>query len=77
MGDQRFVIGLKPGTDWAAVKEGLLGAGAASVSDPAPAQPDVLVATIPSDQSGDDFLRQAKELSGVRYAEPDAWQSSY
>jgi len=74
---QRFVIGLNPGTDWTEVKRGLLKIGAGSVNEPSPAQPDVLVATLASDGNEDDFLRRAKELSGVRYAEPDAWRSSY
>ena len=74
---QRFVVGLKEGTDWVEVREELLRLGAGSVNEPSPAQPDVLVAAIPSDRDADDFLNRAKALKGVRYAEPEAWQSTY
>lgn len=71
---QRLIIGLEPAADWAKIKEQLVADGADWVRDPSPAQPDVLVATVPENRSVDEFLRLAKRLPGVRYVEPDAMQ---
>ena len=74
---QRVVIGLEPGADWPAIRQELVARGAETVSVPSPSQPDALVVTIGSDRHLDDFLQQSKTIVGVRYAESDAWQSSF
>ena len=74
---QRIVIGLEPRANWASVKAQLLADGAASIRDPSPEQPDVVVATLPADANVDEFIRVAKGRRGVRYVEPDAMQSTY
>jgi len=73
---QRAIIGLQPGADWAGIKQRLVAAGAESIRDPSPSQPDVLVATIPDARAMDAFLQSARTMPGVRYAEPDAWRTS-
>jgi len=49
-------------------------AGAESVRGPSLELPDVLIVTIPNDQDIDKFIRMARKVPGVRYAEPDSWQ---
>ena len=74
---QRVVIGLEPGAEWSAIKTKLVAAGAESVTDPSPSQPDVLIATISSERNVEEFVQQAKKIAGVRYAEGDVWRMSY
>ena len=73
---QRVIIGLHEGANWTGIKQALIAAGAESVREPSSAQPDVLIATLPDDRNVDAFLKSATTLSGVRYAEPDAWRTS-
>jgi hypothetical protein len=74
---QRIVVGLEQGANWQVIREALLAAGAEGISVPSESQPDALVVTIPGDANIDGFLQQAKKVTGVRYAEPDAWRFSY
>ena len=72
----RVTVGLMPGADWRPVENALHAAGAESVRSPAPELPDVLIVTIPNDRDIEEFVRRARALPGVRYAERDAWQFS-
>ena len=67
-------MGLEPDTDVKPVNKALGAAGAESVRGPSLELPDVLIVTIPNDQDIDEFIRMAREVPGVRYAEPDSWQ---
>ena len=71
---QRVTVGLKPDADVKPVKTALEAAGAESVRSPSLELPDVLIVTIPNDQDIDEFIRMARKVPGVRYAEPDSWQ---
>lgn len=73
----RAIIGFEPGADWASIKRGLIAAGAESVREPSNELPDALVVTLPADRSIEAFLQAARVLPGVRYAEQDAWRSTY
>lgn len=71
---QRVTVGLKPDTDVKPVKIALGAAGAESVRGPSLELPDVLIVTIPNDQDVNEFIRMARKVPGVRYAELDSWQ---
>ena len=71
---QRVIVGLHADTNVNPVKTALEAAGAESTSGPSPELPDVLIATIPNNQDTNEFIRVAREISGVRYAEPDSWR---
>jgi hypothetical protein len=73
---QRVNVGLVTGAEWALVEKDLIEAGAESVRPPSPELPDVLIVTIPDHEDVREFVRRARELPGVRYAEPDSWQFS-
>jgi hypothetical protein len=68
---QRLIIGLESGANWAAIKQRLVEQGADWTRDPTPAQPDVLVVSVPEDRDIDAVLRTTRELEGVRYVERD------
>jgi len=71
---QRVIVGLQPDTKPKPVEDALKDAGAEAAQGPTPELPDVLIVTIPDDQDLDEFIRAARTVSGVRYAEPDSWQ---
>ena len=62
---QRLIIGLESGANWTAIKQ-RLDQGADWTRDPTPAQPDVLVVSLPGDRDIDAVLRTTRELEGVR-----------
>lgn len=74
---QRAIIGLHPDADLSSVKAQLYGAGAQQLSGPAPELPDVLIATLPSTANLRRFLQAAQRTPGVRYAEADAWGTTF
>lgn len=71
---QRVLIGIQPHADLGGLKKQLVSFGAESVNDPSSVQPDVVVATVPSQNEATNFIEKVKKLPGVRYAELDAWR---
>ncbi|BCS35110.1 hypothetical protein TBR22_A43360 [Luteitalea sp. TBR-22] len=74
---KRFIVGLHPGQDLAAVTRAVTAHGATWVGEPRAALPDVLVVAIPDDHDDEVFTAAVKRLDGVRYVEADAlgWTS--
>jgi hypothetical protein len=70
----RVVIGLHADQEPEALAETLRSHGARHVQGPAPSLPDVLVADFPEGDM-DGTVKTVAKLPGVRYAEPDEWQS--
>ena len=73
---QRVIVGLESGIDWPALRARLEAHGAAHVSTPSAAQPDAVVATLADATDPSTFIARATALRGVRYAEPDSFQST-
>ena len=71
----RVVVGLVPGSQPGTVADVLRSQGAQFVQGPMPSLPDVLVAEFP-DEAAQGTLAKIAALPGVRYAEPDALQST-
>lgn len=74
---QRIILGLEPDGVSASIGSALRSFGAEIVRGPSRNTPDVMVISIPADADVDEFLRKAKALKGVKYAEPDSWQSTF
>ena len=73
---QRVNIGLEPDTNQRTVGEALRASGTEILRtrlDPG----NVLVIDIPAEADMESFLAKARTLPGVRYAEPDSFQSSF
>jgi len=71
---QRVNVGVEQATNAAALINALKQAGAESVRGPSAELPDVLVVDLADEKDVNDFVRKAKQLPGVRYAERDSWQ---
>jgi hypothetical protein len=70
----RVVIGLAEGQKPEPLADALRSHGAHHVEGPAPSLPGVLLADFPEGDV-DRTVKKVAELPGVRYAEPDEWQS--
>ncbi len=71
---QRVIVGLELDTSVEPIKTAFGEAGAESISGPSLELPDVLIVTIPDDQDINEFIRNARMMPGVRYAESDSWK---
>ena len=71
-----MIVGIVDGSDWKALRRGLHSCGAVTTSEPSPAQPDAVVATLSDQADVAAFTRCAKGLPGVRYVEPDAFRTT-
>jgi hypothetical protein len=74
---QRIVVGVEPDANRSAVRRKLARLDAQIVREPAPELPDVFVVEIADHEDVNTFLTKVKAQPGVRYAEPDTWQSSF
>jgi hypothetical protein len=74
---QRYIVGLEAGADWQHVQRAAVAAGADWTRNPSPAQPDVLVVSIPDGMDADRFVAACRRTPGVRYVEADSmrWSS--
>jgi hypothetical protein len=75
----RVVVGLEAGTVVSHAEAVLRGAGAHTVTGPAPSLPDVVVAAFDDRPEAEQkrLLEQLKAAPGVRYAELDTLRTSY
>lgn len=73
---QRVNIGLEPGIDQAAIEEALRTSTTKIVRWRRDTG-NVLVIDIPASADLKAFLEEVREIPGVRYAEPDSFQSGF
>ncbi|HEY3300571.1 MAG TPA: hypothetical protein VGJ90_07335 [Methylophilaceae bacterium] len=73
---QRITIGLLEDAELALVKQRLIALGLEILSMPSTYLPNVIVATIPATWKMEDYLEKIKQISGISYAEADAWRAS-
>ena len=74
---QRINVGVLPESDWRSIRKELESLGASDVREPDASLPDVLIVTLPAEHDAGQFVQSAKKIRGVRYAEADAWQSTF